>query len=173
MNKKLVLLLIILISFCIKNEGDYEYIYLTNNTNEDIYYFLSKDDIIRDTTLIKSIRPDTTNVEIGKRPSVIYAYKEDSIITRENQMFPFRVKRQSTKEIFKSSSLDGVMNAISMKQRINIEYDGKVNVFIVKATDLNSFSDKNIVKNKLYKKVRSFTEKDITSDTLIIVLPSH
>jgi hypothetical protein len=168
MNKKLVLVLITLIISCKKDVGNYQYIYLTNKSNEEIYYFLSKDDTIRDITLIERIRPDTFDIVSGKRPSIIYEYKEDSIISRENQMFPFRVKRQSTKEIFKSRSLDGIMNAISMKQQINIDYNGKLNVFIVKAKDLNSFSDRNIVKNKLYRKIRTVTENDITSDTLII-----
>jgi hypothetical protein len=99
---------------------------------------------------------------------VIYESKEDSLIARDNYMFPFRIKKDSEKRIFESMSEDVAINIISMQQRIKENYDGKLNIYVIKANDLISFSDNQIINNKLYKKVKSFTEKDILSDSILV-----
>lgn len=90
------------------------------------------------------------------------------MIARDNYMFPFRIKIDSEKRIFESMSEEIAINVISIQQRINGDYDGKLNIFIVKAKDLNNFSDKKIVEEKLYKKIVSFTEKDTISDSIFV-----
>lgn len=168
MNKNAILYLMIFICSCRKNAGNDQKIYLINKSTEDIYYVLSKDDTIAYTQSIKEIRPKTSEMKFNENTFVIYESKEDSLIARDNDMFPFRIKCGNTKQIFESMSADMIANAISIQQRINIDFNGKLNVFIINANDLKSFSDKKIVKNKLYKKVHTFTEKDIVSDSILI-----
>jgi hypothetical protein len=89
--------------------------------------------------------------------------KKDSLMARENYIFPFRVKQEGIIRVFESMSVDLAINAVSIQQHINTAYNGKLNIFIIKVNDLKKFSDK-----KLYKKVKTFTEKDIVSDSLVV-----
>ena len=67
-----------------------------------------------------------------------------------------------------SESAEIFVDAISIQRIINDRYNGKVNVFIVKESDLSEYSDQAIIEKKLYKYVTTLTEKSITDDTITI-----
>lgn len=58
MKKAMFILTLILLNSCKK--GEFQAIYLSNKSNDDIYYLLSKDDKIINFEDVRRIRPKTS-----------------------------------------------------------------------------------------------------------------
>lgn len=160
------ILFIFLLVGCRK--GIKQIIEIENKSENNIYFLISKDSIIKDNNTIKMIRPRTLASFLEQEKRVNHLEnKADSLIRLKNYMYPYRIEPNNSKIILSSESTEMFINTISIKEIIKNQYNNKANVFIIKERDLNLYSDKEIINEKKYEIFLSLTDKEIIKDTLL------
>ena len=160
-------ILILLIFFSCEG-GTFQEIILSNNTENNIYYFLGRNEISESD--IKKIRPlkNSEIVKFYKYYKIQFESKKDSIENFEKMKTKYLVKGNDKKTIITSGNVKIFKNKKSIQQIINNEYLGKIKIFIVKESDLDLFSDKEIISKNLFIEFITIEEKDIDKNKIIL-----
>lgn len=166
MKKWLIGLIVITLATSCRR-GIHQTVDLKNSSSESIYYLISKNTVPH-TDEIESIRPrsyESSGSEKNQNPA---KNAEDSLMRMriEQNLYRFRIKSNDSATILSSESAEVFVDVVSIQSIIRDRYNGKANVFIIKESDLKKNSDEDILDKKLYAKVISLTEEDITNDIL-------
>jgi hypothetical protein len=162
-----------LIGFCLLaglvscRRGTHQQVQLKNASSETIYFVISSDSILSNPNDIWSIRPITAESDLSKISDMTFREDQDSIRSKHN-LYRYRIEDGGSAIMLSSESAEIFVDAVSIQSIINHRYNGKVNVFVVKESDLSQYSDEAIIEKKLYKYVTTLTEKSITEDTLTV-----
>jgi len=154
----------VLIAFCLLTglvsckRGMHQQVRLKNASSETVYFVISPDSILSNPNDISRIRPITTKSDYSK------ISKDQDSIWKET-LYRNRIEKGKSGILLSSESAEIFVDAISVKGIVNDRYNGKVNVFVIKESDLSEYSDRSIIEMKLYQYVTTLTEKSITADT--------
>jgi hypothetical protein len=157
----------ILIGFCLLaglvscKRGKHQLLQLKNASAETIYFVISPDSILSNPNDIWGIRPKSAKSDLSR-------ISEDQDSIRKQILYRYRIAKGESEIMLTSGSAEIFVDAISIQSIINNRYNGKLNVFVIKESDLSGYSDQAIIEKKLYKYVTTLTEKSITGDTTTI-----
>jgi len=157
----------VLISFCLVaglvncGRGRHQQVQLKNASSETVYFVISPDSILSNPNDILRIRPITAKSDYSR------INKDQDSIWKET-LYRYRIEKGNSGILLSSESAEIFVDAISVKRIINDQYNGKVNVFVIKESDLSEYSDKSIIEMKHYHYVTTLTEKSLTGDTTTI-----
>lgn len=160
------LFFLVLFSFGCK-KGEPQRIEISNKSLQNIYYFVSKNSVLLPNQ-IQIIRPKSIKSFLEQEKKFIHVKNtEDSLARAKNYIYSFRIEANTSMTIISSESAGTSVNSISLKEVIKRQYNGQANVFLIKESYLNQYSNAEIIKKKLYKRFLTIEDKDISKNVMV------
>lgn len=162
---RLLFFISILFFFASCKRGNRQVIELRNSSLENVYFLISENKVLSNLNEIARIRPiisrsiEEINIE--------YEDKEQAESTKNN-LFQYRIERDSIAILLSSESAGIFINSITIKRIITDRFNGQLHVFIITEHDLQKHTDQQIINKKLYKHFGTLTPEDIKEDSLTL-----
>lgn len=159
---KSIFYLFFLLLFAGCKRGNRQEILLRNLSSEDIYFLLSKNQLLTDPNDITNIRPKV-------------AWRLDDVKMDQNEakstklsLYRNLIQRDSLEVILTSGSMAIFVDAVTIQSIIKDRFGGQMNIFIITENHLGGYSEQEIIDQKLYKFVKTLSVEDIKSDTIVL-----
>lgn len=159
---KSIFYLFFLLLFAGCKRGNRQEILLRNLSSEDIYFLLSKNQLLTDPNDITNIRPKV----VWKLDDVKMDQKEAK--STKLSLYRNLIQRDSLEVILTSGSMAIFVDGVTIQSIIKDRFGGQMNIFIITQNHLGDYSDQEIIDQKLYKFVKTLSVEDIKSDMLVL-----